>query len=74
MLSGGARDKQSGQKEEYTKLQKTVEALAEQLECLEANLQKSLTSSPRRNYQTSRQNQGPRRQQLQPVGPCCYCG
>ena len=70
MLSGGA--KQSGQKEEYTKLQKTVEALTKQLENLEANLQKSLTSSPRHNYQTTRQNRGPRRRQ--PVGPCYRCG
>ena len=59
MLTGGG--KQGGQKEEYTKLQKTVEALAKQLECLETNLQKSLTPSPSRNYQTPRQNRGPRR-------------
>ena len=70
MLNGGG--KQSGQKEEYTELQKTVEALAKQLECLEANLQEYLTSSPRCNYQTSRQNRGPRRKQ--PVGPCFRCG
>lgn len=70
MLTGGG--KQGGQKEEYTKLQKTVEALAKQLECLETNLQKSLTPSPSRNYQTPRQNRGPRRRQ--PVGPCYRCG
>ena len=70
MLSGGG--KQGGQKEEYTKLQKTVEALTKQLECLETNLQKSLTPSPSRNYQTPRQNRGPRRRQ--PIGPCYRCG
>ena len=70
MLSGGG--KQSGQKEEYTKLQKTVKALAKQLECLETNLKKSLKSSPSHNHQTPRQNREPCRHR--PVGPYYRCG
>ena len=49
------RKKRSEQHGEYTKLQKTVEALAKQLESLEATLQKPQeTPAPRQNSQPSR--------------------
>ena len=46
------------QSDEYTKLQKTVDALAKQLESLETNLRKSQPLSPGYQYRTPRQNQG----------------
>ena len=55
MLNDGK--KRNGQQDEYAKLQKTGEALAKQLESLEATLHKPQeTSAPRQKFQTPRQN------------------
>ena len=72
MLNDGK--KRSEQHGEYAKLQKTVEALAKQLESLEATLQKPQeTPAPRQNSQPSRQSRGSYRR-TRPIGPCYRCG
>ena len=72
MLNDGKkRSKQHG---EYAKLQKTVDALAKQLESLEATLQKPQeTPAPRQNSQPSRQSRGSYHR-TRPIGSCYRCG
>ena len=62
----------SHQEQDYSKLQKTVDSLAKQVELLETSLREYQPPAPRYQYRTPRQTQGSPR--TRPPGHCYCCG
>ena len=62
----------SHQEQDYSKLQKTVDSLAKQVELLEMSLRKYQPPAPRYQYRTPRQTRGSPR--TRPPGRCYCCG